>query len=62
MGRRRIIDVHRKAVARLFPRGAKKGDNGVCSLQWDDFYMLMKGLTSVKVTVENRFRVAMCGL
>ena len=36
----------------------KKGDDGVRRLQWDDFYMLMRGLTPVKVTVENRFRMA----
>jgi len=36
----------------------KKGDDGVRRLQWDDFYMLMRGLTLVKVTVENRFRMA----
>ena len=36
----------------------KKGDDGVRRLQWDDFYMLMRGLTPVKVMVENRFRMA----
>ena len=36
----------------------KTGDDGVRRLQWDDFYMLMRGLTPVKVTVENRFRMA----
>lgn len=36
----------------------KKGDDGVRSLQWDDSYMLMRGLTPVKVMVENRFRMA----
>lgn len=36
----------------------RKGNGGVCSLQWDDFYMLMRGLTPVKVTVEKRFRMA----
>ena len=36
----------------------KKDDDGVRRLQWDDFYMLMRGLTPVKVTVENRFRMA----
>ena len=32
-------------------------EDGVRRLQWDDFYMLMRGLTPVKVTVENRFRM-----
>ncbi len=36
----------------------KKGDDGVRRLQWDDFYMLMRGLSPVKVMVENRFRMA----
>ncbi len=36
----------------------KKVDDGVRRLQWDDFYMVMRGLTPVKVTVENRFRMA----
>lgn len=36
----------------------KKGDGGVRRLQWDDFYMLMRGLTPVKVMVESRFRMA----
>lgn len=36
----------------------KKGVDGVRRLQWDDFYMLMRGLTPVKVMVENRFRMA----
>lgn len=33
------------------------GSAGVRSLQWDDFYMLMRGLTPVRVTVEKRFRM-----
>ena len=41
-----------------FREVAKKDDVGVRRLQWDDFYMLMRGLTPVKVTVENRFRMA----
>ena len=36
----------------------KKSDEGVRRLQWDDFHMLMRGLTPVKVIVENRFRMA----
>ena len=36
----------------------RKGDDGVRRLQWDDFYMLMRGLTPVKVVVESRFRMA----
>ena len=36
----------------------RNGDSSVRRLQWDDFYLLMKGLTPVKVTVENRFRMA----
>ncbi len=35
----------------------RNGDSSVRRLQWDDFYMLMRGLTPVKVTVENRFRM-----
>ena len=35
----------------------RNGDGSVRRLQWDDFYMLMRGLTPVKVTVENRFRM-----
>ena len=39
-------------------RELQKMDNtGVRSLQWDDFYMLMRGLTPIKVMVENRFRM-----
>ncbi len=59
-----IFDVHKKTVAgrfdsrSAFTRSAKKGDDGVRRLQWDDFYMLMRGLTPVKVMVENRFRMA----
>ena len=36
----------------------KIGDNGVRRLQWDDFYFTMRGLTPVKVSVENRFRMS----
>ena len=36
----------------------KNGSDGVRRLQWDDFYMLMRGLTPVRVMVENRFRMA----
>jgi transposase len=36
----------------------KHGDNGARQLQWDDFYMLMRGLTPVKIIVEDRFRMA----
>ena len=35
----------------------KNDDGSVRRLQWDDFYMLMRGLTPVKVKVENRFRM-----
>ena len=43
MGWRRIFDVHKKTVARPFREVLKKGDDGVRRLQWDDFYMLMRG-------------------
>lgn len=36
----------------------RNGDSSVRRFQWDDFYMLMRGLTPVKVTVEERFRMA----
>ena len=36
----------------------KNNDGSVHRLQWDDFYMLMRRLTPVKVKVENRFRMA----
>lgn len=35
----------------------EKGGGGVSGLPWDDFYMLMRGLTPVKVKVEKRFRM-----
>ena len=41
-----------------FREVAQKDDASVRRLQWDDFYMLMRGLTPVKVTVESRFRMA----
>lgn len=41
-----------------FREVAKQSDSGVRRLQWDEFYLLMRGLTPVKVTVENRFRMA----
>ena len=41
-----------------FREVVKKDDTSVRRLQWDDFYMLMRGLTPIKVTVENRFRMA----
>lgn len=36
----------------------RRGEEGVCRLLWDDFYLLMRGLTPVKVVVEKRFRMA----
>ena len=36
----------------------KQGDSGVRGLKWDDFYLLMRGLTPVKIIVEDRFRMA----
>lgn len=57
MGRRWIFDVYQTVVAGSFSGGVKKNDDGVCRLQWDDFYMLKRGLTPVKVMVENRFRM-----
>ena len=41
-----------------FREVAKQSDSGVRRLQWDEFYLLVRGLTPVKVTVENRFRMA----
>lgn len=32
--------------------------SGVCRLDWDAFYFMMRGLTPVKVVAENRFRMA----
>lgn len=37
----------------------KKGDSDVRRLQWDDFYMQMRGLAPVRIVVENRFRMAL---
>lgn len=51
------FDVHKRLSQGRFREVLKKGDDGVRRLQWDDFYMLMRGLTPVKVTVENRFRM-----
>lgn len=36
----------------------RNDDGSVCRLQWDDFYMLVRGITPVKVTVENHFEIA----
>ena len=36
----------------------KNGYHTVRRLQWDDFYLLMRGLTPVKIMVEKRFRMA----
>lgn len=36
----------------------RKGEESVRRLQWDDFYMLTRGLPPIKVMVENRFRMA----
>lgn len=36
----------------------QNGRDGVICLDWDSFYFMMRGLTPVKVTVENRFRMA----
>lgn len=58
MGRRRIFEYVKRLSQGRFREVLKKGDDGVRRLQWDDFYMLMRGLTPVKVTVENRFRMA----
>lgn len=41
-----------------FRKVQKMGDNSVRQLQWDDFYLLMRGLTPVKIVVENRFRMS----
>ena len=37
-------------------------DGSVRRLQWDDFYMLVRGITPVKVTVENHFEIAVNSL
>ena len=36
----------------------RNDDGSVRRLQWDDFYMLVRGITPVKVTVENHFEIA----
>lgn len=41
-----------------FRKVIKNGDDSVRRFQWDDFYMLMRGITPVKVTVESRFRMS----
>lgn len=58
MGWRRILMYTKRLSRGRFREVLKKGDDGVRRLQWDDFYMLMRGLTPVKVMVENRFRMA----
>lgn len=49
-----FFDVHQKTLHEVL----RYGDGSLHRLQWGDFYMLMRGLTPVKVTVENRFRMA----
>lgn len=58
MGWRRILMYTKRLSQGRFREVLKKDGDGIRRLQWDDFYMLMRGLTPVKVTVENRFRMA----
>lgn len=47
----------KKLAQGRFREIAKGETDGVGRLQWDDFYMLMRGITPVKVTIEKRFRM-----
>ena len=48
----------KKLAQGRFRKVPKNGDSGVRGLQWDCFYMMMRGLVPVKMMVENRFRMA----
>lgn len=41
-----------------FREVVKSGNESARKLDWDDFYLLMRGLTPIKVAVEKRFRIS----
>lgn len=58
VGWRRFLIYTKTLSQGRFREVLKKGDDGVRRLQWDDFYILVRGLTPIKVMVENRFRLS----